>query len=114
MYGLRYWRISSLSDMEDIGFVACSAGSPARVREVRATRAYLTAPRARRIDAIWLWPRRCAQASGVAQGSSSGRLVGAPRAMRNSTIAAALARAAQASGVDRYSSSRAAKVAAAA
>ena len=41
-------------------------------------------------------------ASGVAQGSSSGSCGAAPRASRNFTISSAFVRAAQPSGVDRY------------
>ena len=50
-------------------------------------------------------PRRVAHDSGVAQGSSSGRLVAAPRARSSSTKSRRSWRAAQARGVERESSS---------
>ena len=74
-------------------------------RAFRNPGAFLEAPAAFSISAIWSWRRFTAQASGVAHGSSSGRLVGAPRASRNSTMSGRSLRAAHPSGVERYSSS---------
>src|SRR5262245_21402052 len=63
---------------------------------------YETAPAERRIVTISVFPRRVAHATGVAQGLSSGRLVGEPRDRRKRTIPGLLFREAHPSGVEEY------------
>jgi hypothetical protein len=102
------WRCCHAALVQSAAWHGGAARSPGKVYNLRhATADYFEAPCVLRMSATSACPRRCAHARGVAQGSSSGRLVGAPRASKNSTMSGMLVRAAHARGVERYSSSRA-------